>query len=260
MNAQLDGLIAPAQHTRSIWLACVAAASCVHLLLALWMHVARTQAPVALPLPATEIELSAPAPVPTSAPAALAPDPPPPSAAPRPVSRLRAPRPAPAPAPARAGALLTAPETAPEPASEPVRFVSDPNGHGFGTGSVARGGTAQHGAPGAVSPTPQPLTAASALRITPADKLQRKPTLLGDGCRGYFPARAASDHGNVSLVATLFPNGKVARLELEAETPAGEGFGSAARACLTAGEFEPALDEHGAPTAARTRVVVRFAR
>mgnify|MGYP003471363412 CR=1 FL=1 len=258
MNAQLAQLSAPAPRARATWLTCVAAASCGHLLLALWMHDARSQPAAALPLPPTEIELSTPPPAP--APPPVTPDPPPPAAAPHPVPRARVPRQAPPPAPARAGALLTAPETAPEPAAEPVRFVSDPNGRSFGTGSVARGGSAEHADAGARLPAPKPLPAASGLRITPADKLHRQPALLGDGCRGYFPEHAHLDQGDVTLLVTVLPNGKVARVELEAETPAGEGFGGAARACLTRGEFVPALDERGEPTAARTRVVVRFAR
>jgi len=261
MNAQLLQLVSPAPQARATQLACLAAASCLHLLLAAAMHDAHpTQDP--LPLPPTEIDLSPPPVQPEPKPEPEPepePEPPPPAAAPRPVAQARAPR-QPAP-PSRAGALLTAPETAPVPSAEPVRFVSDPSGRSFGTGSVARGGSADRGLAGAVpSPAPPQPTAAAGLRITPADQLSRQPALLGDGCRGYFPERARQDQGSVTLLATLRADGKVARLQLEAESPTGEGFGDAAKACLTRGQFTPALDDAGHPTAARTRVVVRFAR
>jgi hypothetical protein len=90
--------------------------------------------------------------------------------------------------------------------------------------------------------------------------LKRQPMLLGDGCRGYFPDNARPDSGVVSIVATVHPSGAIAKLEIESETPAGEGFASAAKACLAKRKFVPALDEHGEPAGARTRINVRFTR
>jgi hypothetical protein len=44
------------------------------------------------------------------------------------------------------------------------------------------------------------------------------------------------------------------------ETPAGQGFGGAARACMMSKHFTPALDKSGAVAATSLRVNVRFRR
>lgn len=254
MSARLLQLLEPAPNARMIRNACVAAAGCVHVVLAGFL--ADPVAPE-LAIPATEVELepikeAPPAQPPPEPPRAAQPEPPPPAR----THARRAPAP---PSPARAGALLTARDDTPDPPSEePVRFVSDPNGRGYGTGIVARGGTAEHGESGSVA-WPQP-PAASGPRITAADQLQRQPTLIGADCRGYFPDQARQDQGLVSIVATVLANGAIAKLDIESESPSGEGFASAARACLAKRRFTPALDRQGAATAARTRINLRFTR
>jgi hypothetical protein len=198
------------------------------------------------------------------------PPPPPPVTAPEPPlpapekpARAERAKPAAPPSPARAGALLTAPEDeAPTPANdEPVRFVTDPSGRGYGSGMVARGGTvdhAEHAVP--VPPAPSPAPAAKPGLVF-ADKLSRQPSLgAADPCRGFFPQSAQSNRGEVSVIATVRDQGSIARLEIESETPVGQGFGAAARACLAKQRFEPALDDDGKPTAARTRVRIAFSR
>ena len=135
-----------------------------------------------------------------------------------------------------------------------MRFVTDAEGHGYGHGSVARGGTAEHAAG-----DPEALRPAAAAP-TPAARLSREPVLLSSGCNEHFPGSARRDHGTVTAIATVRANGSVARLEIGSESPAGHGFGAAARACLANQRWTPALDERGRPTLARTRVVVRFTR
>jgi TonB family protein len=159
--------------------------------------------------------------------------------------------------------LLTAPEDpTPSPANdEPVRFVTDPNGRGYGSGMVARGGTADY----AEHAVPVPAVASPAPAAKPglvfADKLSRQPSLgSADPCRGFFPQSAHSNRGQVSVIATVRDQGSIARVEIESETPAGQGFGAAARACLSKQRFEPALDDAGKPTAARTRIRISFDR
>jgi protein TonB len=254
VNATLLQLLEPVPNARIIRNACIAAAGCVHLVLAGFLA-----APVApeLAIPATEVELEpikeAPPPPepPPSPPSAAEPEPPPTKMLVR-----RAPAP---PSPARAAALLTARDDTPEAPNEaPVRFVSDPNGQGYGTEMVARGGTAEHGESGPLAPQ-QPLAAARP-RITASDRLQRQPTLIGTDCRGYFPDHARQDQGLVSIVATVLASGAIAKLEIESETPRGEGFANAARACLGRRKFTPALDRQGSPTGARTRINLRFTR
>jgi outer membrane biosynthesis protein TonB len=181
------------------------------------------------------------------------PSPPPPAAAAqaRPTPKRaakRIPKPAePTPAPA----LLTAAEQPTNAA--PVRFATDPNGRGYASGLVAANGTA---AP-RPEPATQPLAAAT---ITPADQLQRQPTWLGDDCHGYFPDQAQSDLGEVALVALVRPDGSVARLDMQSERPANQGFARAARACLQHQRFDPALDRKGNTTLARTLIRLRFSR
>ena len=82
----------------------------------------------------------------------------------------------------------------------------------------------------------------------------------GDRCRGYCPPRGRHNTGRVALLATLRASGAIARIEIESETPPGEGFAAAARTCLARGRFSPALDERGQPTATRARVTLRFTR
>lgn len=255
MNTRLLALLEPAPSARMIRNTCVAAAGCVHLVLAGFLA---EPAARELATPVTEVELEPvkesappPPPPPVEPPVAPQPEPPPPAR----THARRAPAP---PTPARAGALLTARETPDVPNEEPVRFVSDPNGRSYGTGIVARGGTAEHGESGPIA-APQPL-AASGPRITPADQLQRQPTLIGADCRGYFPEHARPDQGLVSIVATVLANGAIAKLDIDSETPSGEGFASAARACLAKRRFQPALDRHGTPTGSRTRINLRFTR
>lgn len=256
MNARFFLLLAPASHANSVWSACIALACFLHLALAGMLSDAP---PLDAPIPVTEVELEPPKPREPPPPPPPEPvEPPPPAAAAPPPAKVRARRAPDPPAPAKAGKLLTALETPDDQPEEPVRFVSDPNGRSFGTGIVARGGTAEHGE--SSTPRPSPPPAATGLRITPGDLLKRQPVLLGDGCRGYFPDHARPDQGVVSIVATVRPSGAIAKLDIEAETPPGEGFASAAKACLAKRKFVPALDEHGDPTGARTRINVRFTR
>jgi protein TonB len=238
----------------SIALACAMHGACVAYFASGPAHAAQSK------LKELEVTMLAPEPPP--------PPPPPPAPVtpePEPPKPARAPdraKPAAPPSPARAGALLTQPETpSSEPtAEEPVRFVTDPNGHGYGSGMVARGGTADH-AEQVVPVPPVPAPSAAKPGLVFADKLSRQPSLgAHDPCRGYFPQAAQSDRGAVSVIATVRDQGTVARLEIENESPAGQGFGAAARACLNKQRFEPALDDAGKRTAARTRIRINFSR
>ena len=246
--------------SQSTWLASIALACAMHG--ACVAYFASGPAHAAQPklkeLEVTMLAPSPPPPPPRPAPVPVTPEPEPPKPARSPV-RAKAAAP---PSPARAGALLTQPETpAPEPAAEePVRFVTDPGGRGYGYGMVARGGTAEH-ADEAVPVPERPAASTGKNGLVFAEKLSRKPALgAHDPCRGYFPQGAQSDRGDVSVVATVRDQGSVARLEIESESPAGQGFGAAARACLNKQRFEPALDDAGRPTAARTRVRISFSR
>ena len=213
------------------------------------------QAPGALALvETTEIELLPPpelGPKPAPQPE---PEPPPPAAQPPAAVRPARVRPAPAPAPARAGALRTADEAA-KTSSEPVRFVTDPNGAGFGFGAVARGGTADS-APVTAAPA-----APAASQGSSAPILSRPPRLAeSDPCRGFFPARARVDRGEVALRVRVERDGAVRSIAISREAPLGHGFGFAARDCLLSKHFSPALDREGHEVAVVSPVTVRFSR
>jgi hypothetical protein len=175
---------------------------------------------------------------------------------------------APPPEPAHVGALLTA-KADPSPslkADEPVDFTNDPNALGFGSGVVAIGGRAEIGASHA-RPSAEAAAAARSVAggageaLTPASDLSRKPALAeSDPCRGYFPTGAADDVASSAVLVTIAKTGAVSAVQLLSESPAQQGFGAAARTCMTGKRFSPGLDRDGNPTATRIRVNIRFAR
>jgi protein TonB len=204
------------------------------------------------------------------------PPPPPPEPTPEPPKepeppKLEAPRPAlakvaaPPPA-ARAGAVLTAaPDPTPAPAdAEPFDFTSDPNSHVYGSGVVAVGGTATHGLAGArvggTGLAPK-RDAAPGDGLTAAGDLSQKPRLReADPCRGFFPDGARDDVAAASVRVVIGKDGKVRNASLVSESPAGQGFGAAARRCMLDQTFVPALDREGNSAATAINVNVRFSR
>lgn len=217
--------------------------------------------------PPVEIEIMKPPPPPMPEPEPPAPKPDAPEPAAPKAAAARVATSAPPPAPARAGALHTAKDDpAAQQSDEPLDFTHDPNVSGFGAGVVAVGGTAAVGVKGAApSPTPasQPASAARAAgeALTAAADLGRKPTLgEADPCRGYFPRDALDDSATASVLVVVGKTGAVSKVSLISETPSSQGFGAAARACMSSKRFTPALDREGRPTATAIRVNVRFVR
>jgi hypothetical protein len=162
---------------------------------------------------------------------------------------------------AKVGALLTSGETM--DSSEPVAFLSDPNGGTYGSGVVAHGGTADHGTGRVITAEAPPSLPSrpSGDEVTPAANLSRPPSLEeADACRGFFPREAVVDVGKVDLIDIVQPSGRVKTVNIARETPAGEGFGAAARTCLLAKRFAPAMDRAGRAVTAQTAVRVHFTR
>jgi outer membrane biosynthesis protein TonB len=183
-----------------------------------------------------------------------APAPPPQiKAAPRPTAPTLA-------AAAKVGALLTSGETA--DSADPVAFFSDPNGSAYGSGVVARGGQAEHGTgPVIAAVAAPPAVRPSADAVIPAADLSRTPSLdEPDACRGFFPTDAAVDSAKVDLVVIVNASGRVKSLQIARESPAGEGFGAAARACLSVKQFTSALDRAGRAVTASASVRLHFTR
>jgi len=240
----------------------VAVALCLHgVAFAASDHTVRPIDPPTTPL---EVDL---APQPDPEPPPPVPDPAPDDPPPAPVARAptkTAPLPAlppPQAAPAgKVGALLTAGETA--DSADPVAFFSDPNGGAYGSGVVAYGGRAAHGTGPAVGPAvvqaPRQNTADA---VMPAADLRHAPSLDDpDACRGFFPIEAAVDTAKVDLVVVVQPNGRVASVSIARESPAGEGFGAAARACLLSQRFTPGADRTGRAVTASAAVRLHFTR
>jgi outer membrane biosynthesis protein TonB len=203
----------------------------------------------------TEVELMPPAaaasepPQPVESPKPALAEPATPKAlAPRPRSTQRA------TPPASAASLRTVEESV-QTGSEPVRFVTDPNGEAFGFGTVARGGTA---------PSAQGAVARDALPSGPSSRavsLSRPPRLAeSDPCRGFFPDRARVDRGDVTLKVRVERDGSVRSIAVLTEAPLGHGFGFAARDCLHSKRFLPALDRAGLEVAVVSPITVRFTR
>lgn len=180
----------------------------------------------------------------------------------------------PPPPAAKAGKLLVAaddPNT--QKSDEPTTFVHDENGQEYGSGTVAKGGTADVGKPGGKAngvdngtgngqPKPGPLAAAGPPppQITAAD-LSRKPALPGsDQCHGWFPSDADDDVGAVTLMVKIKGSGEVETVNVMNESPKGQGFGKAARTCIASKKFIPALDHDGKPVTFSYPVTIRFTR
>jgi TonB family protein len=160
--------------------------------------------------------------------------------------------------------VLTAkPDALAPAAAEPFDFTSDPNSTVYGSGVVAVGGTASHGLAGArvggegKAPAPAPRGDG----LTNVSDLSARPRLrVSDPCRGFFPDVARADVATVSVRVVIGKNGKVSEAQVVSESPKGQGFGTAARACMLAQMFVPAQDKAGNAAAVALPVNVRFSR
>lgn len=173
-------------------------------------------------------------------------------------------------APASAGAVLTAAADSQsvDPA-EPFDFTSDPN-HQFGVGVVAVGGRAPRGLTGARAvASAGGARGAQALKptrtrgtgLTKLSDLSRVPRLPArNPCQGYFPASATNDRATALVRVVVGKGGAVSSAAIVSESPSGQGFGAAARTCMSQQHFTPALDRAGQPAATAVVVNVRFAR
>jgi TonB family protein len=177
----------------------------------------------------------------------------------------------PPPAAARAGNLLTAPDQGAADDDTP-KFVTDPNGNDYGSGVVAKGGTADVGKAGAAAsgvpngsgtgtPAKGPIAPPPAPTIVAAADLSRKANLPGaNPCAGYFPADADDNEATVTVSVVVKPDGGVSSVSLVSEDPRGQGFGSAAKRCLSAAKLTPALDKAGTAVSSSTTFRIHFTR
>jgi outer membrane biosynthesis protein TonB len=148
-----------------------------------------------------------------------------------------------------------------------VDFVTDPDGKSFGSGVVARGGTLDRGTVATnVAPSRPPAVVRGPARpgadaVTAPENLSRAARLdEPNPCAGFYPRSASADSGQVTLSLVVRPGGRLASAAVVSETPPGEGFGAAARACLADKTFAPALDRAGNAVTAALSLRVRFTR
>lgn len=200
------------------------------------------------------------------------PPPPPPPPEPEPEPQAKPPeqpqeQPQAQPAAAKVGNLLTAPDDPKaDKSDEPYSFLTDPNGNEYGSGAAKIGGTADKAPPGAttvgkpggtgsvnIPPPPPPPK--------PSVDMSRKAALtVNDPCKGFFPGDADDDVAYVTVMVSIKPGGEVGTVAVLSENPKGQGFGKAARTCLTAARFQPALDKDGKPVAATQQFNIKFTR
>jgi TonB family protein len=62
------------------------------------------------------------------------------------------------------------------------------------------------------------------------------------------------------VMVTIGKSGAVSNVQLLSESPPKQGFGAAARACMSSKRFRPGLDRDGKPAATAVRVNIRFMR
>jgi protein TonB len=234
--------------------------------IAIGLHVAlalfapASSVPLARLHPTMEVDLTPPAPKPP-APEPPRPEPIEPEKAPPP----RATAPPRAPAPAAAGKLLTA-EPAAQPSDEPLDFVTDPNGGSYGFGVVARGGSKEP-SEGLSTPLPASPQPAGAPIQKPGDgltalaDLSEKPHLVNDDpCAGFYPGDAIVDSAFALVRVIVESDGRTRNVQLLSETPAAQGFGAAARRCLSGQRWSPAKNHDGRAVPTATTFRVRFRR
>jgi protein TonB len=158
---------------------------------------------------------------------------------------------------ARATPIFTA---TPSDNADPVSFVTDPNGNPFGYGVVARGGTAMQATRPVASVPARPAAPPPEISTAHSDWTRAPRLDESDPCSGFFPRNAVADVGRVALVVVIDPGGRVTSTAIADESPPGDGFGQAARACLATKILTPALDRDGRPTHATATVRIRFSR
>ncbi len=167
-----------------------------------------------------------------------------------------------APAKAAAPRLMTAePAAAATAADAPIDFVSDANGDSHGFGVVSRGGTSTgEGAKAAATAAVASSAPLAPELAGPGDLSERPHLLVDDPCRGFFPGSANADSATAVVRVVIEASGKVRAVTRVEETPAGQGFGAAARQCMRAQRFSMPRDHDGRAVATATTIRVHFER
>jgi protein TonB len=94
------------------------------------------------------------------------------------------------------------------------------------------------------------------------DKPSFPPGLMavGNPCRGFYPAAADVDHGEVRVVVRVGRDGTTRGSDVVEEVPSRQGFGPAARACVARLRFRPARDAGGDAIPGQALLALSFDR
>jgi hypothetical protein len=128
---------------------------------------------------------------------------------------------------------------------------------GFGEQPLYETGAEQKASPGGVGKPlggqPMPVPAGTSTATPP----KPPPGLCKDVA---FPPGAEEDEASVTTIVEVDASGHPTKVSIASESPAGQGFGAVARACLLGATFTPAHDDKGVSVSGNVTVRVRFAR
>jgi TonB family protein len=119
---------------------------------------------------------------------------------------------------------------------------------------TAYGGVTTKGSPSGAIAAPEGATSPKT-----ASNVATLPKSPPDLCKGVaFPEEAEKDEATVTALVSVDATGHVTKVTIV--HGGDQGFGRAARACILAATFTPALDDKGARIAANVTINVRFVR
>jgi len=87
-----------------------------------------------------------------------------------------------------------------------------------------------------------------------------KPTLQAFVHQCEFPLEAGVDRGYVRIFVKVDADGRPTSTAIACESPMGQGFAAAARACAARMSFEPVRNEAGQPQPSTAQFNIHFAR
>jgi hypothetical protein len=120
------------------------------------------------------------------------------------------------------------------------------------SGFVGSGDGSEFGPPGRAKLAGNPRSAATGRR--PRLKSSWNP------CSNVFPSEATADYGTVTIALAVSSSGAAALPHVLSESPVGQGFGQAARACAAQLHFHPAVDVTGVAVTSNSVVRLKFAK
>lgn len=151
---------------------------------------------------------------------------------------------------------------APEPAAQPLAAGAPPDAEAAEPNAEPSASGVATGTAGALAAGMATSSGQGAAGVAGAQPPVSPPSLVafGDPCRGFYPAVANADHGEVRVVVRVDRDGSTHDSEIVAEMPSRQGFASAARACVARLRFRPARDALGGAVPGRAVLALSFDR